>query len=143
MSLPALASPSDLAAFLNVAIDDDDARAALLLRLASSLVRQAAGEAWVDSEGDLDNPPDVAVTVCLQSAARAWTNPTAASQSSTGPFQQSYESGIILTPEERELVASLSTSAVSGISSLTLRAGVNPSQLAYGRWTHDDDDVDY
>jgi hypothetical protein len=134
MSLPALASPSDLAAFLNLTIEDDDARAELVLRLASGLVRQAAGQTWVDGGGDLADVPEVAFAVCLQSAARAWVNPTAASQTSTGPFQSSHSSGVMLTDDEREQLAPLSGESIGGLSSITMRAGVDPSRIVYG-WT--------
>ena len=140
MTVPALASPSDLAAFLKVAIDDDDASAELVLRLASAQVRQAANLTWLDDEGDLADVPEVAFTVCLQAAARGWLNPSGATQSSTGPFQASFESGVILTSEEREQIAALNPSAVAGLSHVTMRAGVNPSRVAYGRWPSEYDD---
>jgi hypothetical protein len=90
VSLDALASPSELGTYLGVVIDAEDARALLLLRAASGLVRDAAGQTW-DGSGDV--VPDTAWSVTLACAARAWENPTAKTDQAEGPFRDGWDSG--------------------------------------------------
>lgn len=110
MALPALATVSELASWMGTPIDDGDARAELLLESASGLVRSAAGLTWVDENDELTDVHPDARTITLTAAARAWANPSGASQTSTGPFSSSWPSTPMLTTEERATLTRLRTS---------------------------------
>jgi hypothetical protein len=129
MALPTLASVAELASWLNVPIQDGDARAVLVLESASGLARSAAGQTWVDGNQNLDGVPDGVRAIVLTAAARAWHNPTGASQSSTGPFQASYPSGVHLTDDERDALASYRTSAAGGLWTISTTRGDMETKL--------------
>lgn len=135
--MAALASPSDLGALLRQPIEEDDAGALLAIRMASAAVCQVAGsvsDAW--EVGDVD---EVAFAVTLAAAARIWANPTSQTDRSQGPFRDGWDAGStgILTADEREQVANLNTSAVSGLSSVRLKA---PWRASGSRWIDDEYD---
>jgi len=75
--LPPLATIPDLEARIGHPITDpaEQARANALLADASSLVRFAANQTWVDENGDLTVVPDLAVSITCQAALRGWFNP--------------------------------------------------------------------
>lgn len=76
--LPPLATRAQLEARIARTLTDpaDIARADALLEDASSLVRFETGLDWVDPDtGALLAVPDVAVSITLNSALRAWYNP--------------------------------------------------------------------
>ncbi len=113
MSLPALAELADLAARIPGGIEEDDEpRAQAALDDASALIRAEAGDDWV-TDGDppaldTDNLPDVAVTVCLAAARRAFVNPDGVTQESLDGYSTSYRNDsadVYLTKAERRLIS--------------------------------------
>lgn len=132
MTLAALASTSDLGALLGASIDDSDARAVLVLRMASGQVRDAAGLTW-----ETGGVPEVAWTVTLAAAARGYSNPTGADDLKTGPFAASFSAGVLLTDEERERVAALNPSTPPGLSSVRVKAPWGASGTHYPGYQYD------
>jgi hypothetical protein len=106
--LPALASLEELAARLGVAVWElDVARAQATLDDASALVRSEVSLNWVDSEGELGTVPDVAASICLASARRAYENPTGATQRTVGDVSVAHPAPAYLTTEERVVLSRL------------------------------------
>jgi hypothetical protein len=123
--LPALAEIDDLADWLGnpmVADTDHEARAAAVLRAASASVRRAAGETWVDENGDLDAVPEHVWSLTLQIAARMWANPTGARQQATGPFSTTFEPPV-LTDEEISQLTGPKRTAHGGVWTLSTTRG--------------------
>lgn len=89
MTLPTLASTDDLERRLGQPIDNPD-QAEALLEYASSLIRAHTGKLYVDTEGDLEDVPDGVTEVCVEMVFRAVTNPTGATQDTSGPFSVSF-----------------------------------------------------
>lgn len=135
--MAALASPSDLGEFLQLSIEEDDARAVLVIRMASAAVCQVAGS--VSDAWEIGDVPEVAWSVTVAAAARLWANPTGQTDRSVGPFRDGWDVGStgILTADEREQVAALNTTSVSGLSSVRLKA---PWRAAGSRWIDDEYD---
>jgi hypothetical protein len=91
MSLPPLADTDQLEAWLGEPVEPVElVRAEAVLAAASTLVRSHVGRAWVDDDGNLDSPPDVAVTVAVQCAGRVWRNPDSAIHRTAGPFSERF-----------------------------------------------------
>ena len=91
MPLPALADVSELEARLGTTLSGADlGRAMALLDDASALIRQEAGEDWVDDHGDLEDVPAAVATICLAVAYRAFKNPDGVTQASLGDASVSY-----------------------------------------------------
>lgn len=103
MSLPLMASVSDLADWLGDEIPANDPRAVALLRRASALVRSEAGKEWED-----EVPEDVQGVV-IAVAARVWSNPNSAIQRTAGSFSERLSEraseGMYLTDEERRVLS--------------------------------------
>lgn len=115
MALPALAPVSDLATWLQLGIESDDARAQACLATASTLVRARAGENYVDAEGNLvEGIPDGIVQATVMAAARMWENPTSKSDTSSGPFSSGWRGGLELNDAEKRLVDATGTPAAFG-----------------------------
>ena len=91
MSLPTLASLSDLEERLGHSLPGEDLSSAQrLLRYASSLVRAYAGLSWVDDDGQLADVPGDVVDVVVEIVDRATKNPAGATQVLAGPFSRSF-----------------------------------------------------
>lgn len=103
MSLPLMASVSDLADWLGDEIAANDPRAVALLRRASALVRSEAGKEWSD-----EVPEDVQGVV-IAVAARVWSNPNSAIQRTAGSFSERLSEraaeGMYLSDEERRILS--------------------------------------
>ena len=103
MSLPLMASVSDLADWLGEEIVVNDPRAVALIRRASALVRSEAGLEWAD-----EVPEDVQGVV-IAVAARVWSNPNSAIQRTAGSFSERLSEraaeGMYLTDEERRVLS--------------------------------------
>ena len=103
MSLPLMASVSDLADWLGDEIEPNDPRAVALLRRASALVRSEAGQEWADEV------PDDVQGVVIAVAARVWSNPNSAIQRTAGSFSERLSEraaeGMYLTDEERRVLS--------------------------------------
>lgn len=108
MSLPMLATVTDLADWLGEDVTMNDPRAIAVLRRASALVRSEAGVEWSDGA-----PEDVQGVV-VAAAARVWSNPNAAIQRSAGSFSERLSEraadGLYLTDEERRVLSRYSQS---------------------------------
>jgi hypothetical protein len=105
MSLPALASLSDLQALMGEVKDWDRARA--LLDFASALVRTEAGEDWVDEDDELDGVPTIITMVVCKVVERSLSNPTGLTAESVVSYRAEYgnsSSDLYLTKQERRLV---------------------------------------
>jgi hypothetical protein len=109
--LPPLASPEDLEARLGVTLAGADlSRAAAALDDASALIRQEAGEDWVDeAQEELLGVPDVVTAICLAAASRAFRNPDGATQTSVGDASVSFSrvgggAAVYLTEAEQRAV---------------------------------------
>lgn len=103
MSLPLMASVTDLADWLGDEIAANDPRAVALLRRASALVRSEAGVEWAD-----EVPEDVQGVV-IAVAARVWSNPNSAIQRTAGSFSERLSEraaeGMYLADEERRILS--------------------------------------
>lgn len=125
MSLPALADLEALAARLPGGIAEaDEPRAQAALDDASALIRAEAGEDWVTDTDELDTDelPDVAVTVCLAAARRAFVNPDGVTSEAIDGYQTQYRNDsadVYLTRAERRLVRLAVGRGVIGAQPLT------------------------
>lgn len=136
MTAPALATVNDLGTYLGAQITDTDARAAVILATASAQVRAAAGQTWLDAEGRLTSVHELAWTVTIQAAARAWANPTGAASGTAGPFAATWAAGVALTADEKEQLAALprpgaANGSVPGLGSVRV---VAPAYASGSRW---------
>lgn len=137
MGLPALASPSDLVAWLGAPVDDERAQA--VLAAASTLVRARAGENWVDENGYLkDSIPDGIPTVVVTVAARLWANPTGTTSSATGPFSASWQVGFQLSDAEADMVdAAMGATTFRGIGTIATTRGAMDTASVIGDCAYD------
>ena len=106
--LPPLATITDLEARIGHPITDpdDQARANALLADASSLVRFAANQTWVDPDTGLlvTDVPDLAVSITCQAALRGWYNPAGIEAAQLGAVSVRY-GGAWLNSQERQDLA--------------------------------------
>lgn len=121
----ALATVTDLSEWIGETINEGDAdgkRAAMCLRLASSLVRGETGRDWVDTSGELVDPlPEAVFSVTLYVASRVYENRQAQNRGGVDDYQEGFkvdEAGAYLTQSERRMLARLSASGV-GISTIS------------------------
>jgi hypothetical protein len=114
MTLPALASTSDLSAR---GVDvSDAARAQAVLDDASALIRLEAGVDWVDTDGQLDaDVPDVVLTVCCRAAARAMGVDPAAEETQLADFRVRYRDVYLTKAEKRLVRKAAGTSSIGSI----------------------------
>jgi hypothetical protein len=130
--LPPLATINQLAArvgrpFLPGAETD---RANGLLEDASSLVRFEAGEDWVDeTTGELAGVPDVATTITLAAATRAWFNPAQVQSEQLGAAMVRF-GDVWLTGAEADRLGRLNDD--SGFKSVSLTPGFGFERDVYG-----------
>jgi hypothetical protein len=105
--LPPLASIDQFRVRLPSGMVDDWDRAAAALEDASALVRVEAGKTWVNELGVLEGVPDVAVTVTIAAARRAFVNPDHLTAESIADYSATFAPGssdIYLTKAERNAV---------------------------------------
>lgn len=110
--LPPLASVEQLADRLGHTPEGAEAdRAAALLIDASELIRDVAGEDWVDDANELEDVPRRVEKICLAVAYRAFVNPEALSQRSVGDSAKSFDrtrreggEAVYLTEQEKRAV---------------------------------------
>lgn len=116
MALVPLATVDDMETRLGktIAAGVERDRAEALISDASTLVRHEAGRTWVDAEGDLDSPPDVAVMTALSAAIRAWYNPSQIESAQLGAVSIRY-GDVWLTAVERERLSSITRSGIQSI----------------------------
>lgn len=104
--LPPLADMDALRSAPGVAIAAaEEPSAQAVLDAASTKIRAEAGQVW-DSD-----VPALAAAICVDVAARVWTNPKRLVQQATGPFSGSVAqwaaAGLVLTEEEKQHLADL------------------------------------
>lgn len=73
MSVPKLASLVDLAARVEIDVEED--LADVILQDVSAVVRAYCGQTWLDDDGDLTAVPAEVVAVVCQMAARVYGSP--------------------------------------------------------------------
>lgn len=122
MALPPLATIEEFNALIvgDVKPGDDTDRANALLAAASSLVRFEAGNNWVDETGALTGVPDVATTITLAAATRAWYNPAGVASQQLGAASVRY-GDVWLTKTESDRLGLMS--GKRGLSSVNLTPG--------------------
>lgn len=118
--MAALAEPTDLGTYLGITLEDDDARAILVLSLASADVLRLAGAGGQD--WGVGNVPDDVLAVVLADASRRWENPAGANETRTGPFSKGWDVAAWITADERETVTAYNSGSVNGLSSIRVEA---------------------
>lgn len=116
MTLPALASVTELNVRLpaELAGTEDDTRAQAALDDASALVRDEAGITWTDDDDELEDVPDIVVTITLEVARRALNRSFVYGAEN----EDSRDAGLFLKAEEKRRLAAYSVSASSGMWSV-------------------------
>ncbi len=104
---------------------EESTRAENDLADASELIRDTAGENWVDDSGVLTGVPRRVAQICVAVAYRAFTNPEALSQRTIGDSSKSFDrarreggEAVYLTDAERKDI--LKAVGSSGMVSVTL-----------------------
>lgn len=121
--LPALATLDQFEARIGRTLSDpaEVARAEALLSDASALVRFESHTDWIDPDtGDPTAVPDVAVTITLASAVRAWYNPAQVTSEQLGAAMVRF-GDVWLTSAEADRLSRLSGNA--GLQSVLLTPG--------------------
>jgi hypothetical protein len=110
--------------------DEEETRAESILSEASELIRDVAGEDWVDDNGVLTNVPRRVAQICVSVAYRAFTNPEALTQRTIGDSSKSFDraqreggEAVYLTDAEEKAVRKAAGS--SGMVSVTLVSPYN------------------
>lgn len=116
MPLPALATLDDLQRRLGGPITEagERDRAVALLSDASTLVRHEAGRTWVDAEGELTAVPDLAMTITLAVAVRAFNNPNQDESAQLGAFSVRY-ADVWLTRAEADRLNGLTNGSLTSV----------------------------
>lgn len=136
----ALAGVGDLGDWLNETIDEGSAdakRAALCLRLASSLVRDESGRTWVKEDGTLvDDIPDAVQLVTLYCAGRVYDNRDAQTSGGIDDASDAWkveEAGAYLTASEKRMLSGFRGSGTVGGLSTVSTTRVSDAPAAAGR----------
>lgn len=124
--LPPLAPFSALVRKLgNTPEGDEASRAEHILDEASELIRDTAGNDWVDDSGVLSGVPRRVAQICVAVAYRAFTNPEGLSQRTIGDSSKSFDrarreggEAVYLTDGEEKAVQK--AGGASGMVSVTL-----------------------
>lgn len=131
-----LAGVEDLADWIGEPIPAESVeskRAAMCLRIASALVREEAGQTWLDTGGILvSSVPDNAVMVTLYCAGRVYDNREAQIKGAIDDSDRGWkvdESGAYLTASERRMLAGFHVSSNRGIGSLATTRTDAPAPL--------------
>jgi len=148
MGLPSLASIEDVEARLGgpITVPADRARAAALISDASTLVRHETGRQWVDEMGALTAVPDIAVTIAIKVAIRAFINPAEITSTQLGAASIRF-GDVWLTANERRALTHSGSSSTGLVSVDTshgfgfegrLDEGWAPVDYGQGQWVHAD-----
>lgn len=131
MALPPLATIEEFNALIigDVKPGEETERANALLTAASSLVRFEAGTDWVDETGTLSGVPDVANTITLAAAVRAWYNPAQVNSQQLGASSVRY-GDVWLTKSEADRLGLLA--GKRGLTSVNLTPGFGFERDNYG-----------
>jgi len=125
--LPPLAPVESLADWIEEEIPVNSAafkRAEAVLSMASSLVRKETKRSWLNiAKTDVvDEIPDEVVQVCVQAAARKYTNPDDFEQERQDDFygaRKVQEAGVYLTESEKSLLAEYAGNLHGGLRTIT------------------------
>lgn len=125
--LPPLAPVQDLADWIEEEIEDETPafkRAEAVLRMASSLVRKETKRSWLNETKTtvVSDIPDEVVQVCVQAAARKYTNPDDYTQEREDDFfgaRKVDEAGVYLTDSEKALLAEYAGNLHGGLRTIT------------------------
>lgn len=133
-----LADLAQLAARLGVSFDPESAagvRGQAALEDASALIR-SEGAAWEDP----GTAPEIAVTICLASAMRAFSNPNGVSQASVGDVAVSFSgsSGGSVYLLRAELRSIRKAAGVSGAGSINMTSDLGLPNPRYAPTQGDD-----
>lgn len=130
MSLPAFAQVSDLRLRgVRIVGADDEARARAVLDDVSALIRNVAGEDWLDSSGEAIDPltPPIVIAIACQAARRAYENPSNLRQSAIEGYSETAASdppgGLGLTDEEKQQIRAAAGTSTGGIWALPTTRG--------------------
>ncbi len=124
---PPLATVENLSDWIGEPIEADSAdfkRAEAVLRVASSLIRspKVTNRTWLTDTGELvDNLPEEVAQVCVQAAARRFTNPEGYEQERQDDFYGSKkveEDGVYLTESERLLLDEYTANPNGGLRTI-------------------------
>lgn len=135
-----LATVDDLSEWLGepIAEDEDQKRAEWVLRLASALVREEAGQAWDAADAEV---PEKVRVVTLQAASRAWTNPESWGNEGVddwrGGGRPISELGLYLTATEKRMLSEFAPRKPSGIGVLATTR--QPAPRAGSGWVPTED----
>ncbi len=123
---PPLATVENLSDWIGEPIEAGEAdykRAEAVLRVASTLIRKETGRTWLNTAGDAvaDDLPDEIYQVCVQAAARKFTNPDDYEQERQDDFYGSKkveEAGVYLTESERRMIAEYAADQHGGLRTI-------------------------
>lgn len=139
-ALPPLASVEHLGRKLGYTPEGSERdRASEVLDEASELIRDVAGETWVDDTGALTGVPRRVRLICLAAAFRAFGNPEALTQRSIGDSSKSYDrsqreggEAVYLTKEEKAAVRK--AAGTSSLVSVTLQGATTIGGYGSDPW---------
>ena len=120
-----IATAADLGAFVGEDIADGNARAEMLLRMASNLVRSHTGTAW----GESDNAavPEAVSDVVIDVAARMWFNPEGLIGDGVDDYRRQWSEsaadGMYLTAANRAMLAPHVKSKSTGLRTIATERG--------------------
>lgn len=108
--------------------DDERDYAIVTLEAVSSYVRDAAGETWLNDDGDaVVAVPQTIRTVVMQIAGRIWRNAEGIIQDTAGPFTtrwaEKIADGLYFTDAEEAMVAKYKVKTRSGLFSMPVTMG--------------------
>lgn len=137
--LPPLAPVQDLADWIEEEIATDSAafrRAEAVLRVASSLVRKETKRSWLNEAKTevVSDIPDEVVQVCVQAAARKYTNPNDYEQEREDDFygaRKVEEAGVYLTDSEKALLAEYAGNTHGGLRTIATTRDDYPKSEEY------------
>lgn len=115
----ALATPSDLAAFVEETISDEDARALSVLGMASALVAAYVARDYTEHE----DVPEAVKGVTVDVASRVWMNPGGLTRDGVADVQHGYgeraHERFYLTPANRMVLDRVRQPRRSGLYTIT------------------------
>lgn len=136
-ALPPLATVTDLSDWIGEPIESESAdakRALSVLRLASSLIRskKVTNRTWVDPDTNqlVEDMPDIVAEICIQAAARKYTNPDDLEQERQDDFYASRkvkEAGVYLTDSELAMLAEYTATPHGGLGTVRTTRGDYPT----------------
>lgn len=121
-----LATPDQLAAWLEEDLDGSYERAAAVLDHASALVRIEASETWLVAA-----VPDGIPQLVVRVAARMWPNPTGLRSSTTGPFSGTFGDAELTGGEKQEVWQIMHPGQRRGLGTISTTRGPLETDTIY------------